>query len=143
MSTCVFTTATASLGQAEKPIFRMTSRSLISSPIIATFSRPIPRSAQCFVNTSILGSGSLLYQINSILAEKGIEINIDYSDYSEFVHFSSAKTRLENFYYKLSLIESYTSNSNLSSGSSNIYASSSQIIWDNKINEIITNFDGY
>jgi len=94
-------------------------------------------------NTSILGSGSLLYQINSILAEKGIEINIDYSDYSEFVHFSSAKTRLENFYYKLSLIESYTSNGNLSSGFSNIYASSSQIIWDSKIDEIITNFDGY
>ena len=51
-------------------------------------------------NTSPLGSNSLQYQINSILAEKGLEINIDYSDYSEFVFFSSAKTRLENFYYK-------------------------------------------
>ncbi len=39
-------------------------------------------------NSSLLGSGSLLYQINSILAEKGIEINVDYSDYSQFVHFS-------------------------------------------------------
>jgi hypothetical protein len=56
-------------------------------------------------NTSTAGSGSLLYQINNILAEKGIEINIDYSDYSQFVHFSSAQTRLENFYYKLALIE--------------------------------------
>jgi hypothetical protein len=106
-------------------------------------STPYQNLATLQSNTSVLGSGSLLYQINSILAEKGIEINIDYSDYSEFVHFSSAKTRLENFYYKLSLIENYTLNSNLSSGSSNIYASSSQIVWDNKINEIITNFDGY
>jgi hypothetical protein len=56
-------------------------------------------------STSLLGSGSLQYQLNSLLAEKGIEINIDYSDYANFVHFSSAERRLENFYYKLSLIE--------------------------------------
>lgn len=95
-------------------------------------------------NTSLLGSGSLLYQINSILAEKGIEININYSEYSDFINFSSAQTRLENFYYKLSLIEQYTINAN----DSNIplassYTSGSQIIWQNKINDIITNFDGY
>jgi hypothetical protein len=96
-------------------------------------------------NYSSLGSGSLLYQINSILAEKGIEINVDYSDYLNFIHFSSAQTRLENFYYKLSLIEQYTYNASLSNGSTplNTYTSGSQIIWQNKINEIITNFDGY
>jgi len=96
------------------------------------------------LNSSTLGSGSLLYQINSILAERGIEINIDYSDYSEFVHFSSAQTRLENFYYKLSLIEEYTVSSSYSNNTiSNYYVTSSQNIWDNKINDIITNFDGY
>jgi hypothetical protein len=95
-------------------------------------------------NTSTLGSGSLLFQINSLLIEKGIEINIDYTDYSEFIHFSSALTRLENFYYKLSLIEQYTVSSSLSNTTpNNNYISSSQIIWDNKINDIITNFDGY
>jgi len=96
------------------------------------------------LNASTLGTGSLLYQINSLLAEKGIEINIDYTDYSEFVHFSSAQTRLENFYYKISLLENYTTNSNLASTSpTNTFISSSQIIWNNKINDIITNFDGY
>jgi len=96
------------------------------------------------LNASTLGTGSLLYQINSLLAEKGIEINIDYTDYSEFVHFSSAQTRLENFYYKISLLENYTANSNLASTSpTNTFISSSQIIWNNKINDIITNFDGY
>jgi plasmid maintenance system antidote protein VapI len=95
-------------------------------------------------NSSIAGSGSLSSQINSLLIEKGIEINIDFSDYSEFVHFSSAQARLENFYYKLSLIEQYTINSSLSqTTSSSLYTTSSQIIWDNKIDEIITNFDGY
>jgi len=95
-------------------------------------------------NSSTLGTGSLQYQINSILAEKGIEINIDYSDYSEFVFFSSAQTRLENFYYKLSLLEQYQYNASLAgTGATNIYISSSNTIWLNKINEIITGFDGY
>jgi len=94
-------------------------------------------------NTSLLGSGSLQYQINSILAEKGLEININYSDYSEFIFFSSAKTRLENFYYKLSLIDQYQSNANLITSTTNSYISSSSNIWLNKIDEIITGFDGY
>ena len=94
-------------------------------------------------NTSLAGSGSLISQINSLLVEKGIEINIDYSDYSEFVHFSSAQTRLENFYYKLSLIEQYTANATLTTDTSSYYQSGSQIIWNNKINDIITGFDGY
>ena len=91
------------------------------------------------------GSGSLQYQLNNILAEKGISINVDYNDYSNFINFSSAQTRLENFYYKLSLIEEYTVSAsysdNTSSGS--YYISSSNNIWQNKINTIITEFDGY
>ncbi len=54
-------------------------------------------------NNSTLGTGSLQYQINSILAEKGLEINIDYSNYSDFIFFASAQTQLENFYYKFGL----------------------------------------
>lgn len=92
----------------------------------------------------LLGSGSLYYQINNILEEKGIKINIDYSDYSQFIHFSSALTRLENFYYKLSLIEEYTYSSSLSNSTNiNSFVSSSQILWDNKIQNIINNFDNY
>jgi hypothetical protein len=95
-------------------------------------------------NTSTLGSGSLLYQINSILAEKGIEINIDYADYSQFIHFSSAQTRLENFYYKLALIEEYTVSSSYSTTTtSSSFSATNQQIWNSKINDIVTNFDGY
>ena len=96
-------------------------------------------------NYSSLGSGSLLYQINSILAEKGIEINIDYSNYSDFIHFSSAQTRLENFYYKLALIEEYNYSASYSNNGLplNSFTSGSQLVWQNKINDIITNFDGY
>ena len=90
------------------------------------------------------GSGSLQYQLNSLLANKGIKINIDYSDYFQFINFSSAQTRLENFYYKLSLIEEYNNSASLSDNTpTNYYVSSSNIIYQSKINDIITNFDGY
>ena len=82
--------------------------------------------------------------LNSLLAKTGIEINVDYSNYDNFIHFSSAQTRLENFYYKLSLLEQYQFSSSLSSGTTtNFYVSSSNIIWQAKIDEIIKNFDNY
>jgi len=93
--------------------------------------------------TSVNNSSSLKYQLNSLLAEKGIEINIDYNYFRNFCNFSSAQTRLENFYYKLVLIEQYSVSSSYTSGATNYYTSGSQTIWDNKINDIITNFDGY
>jgi hypothetical protein len=88
-------------------------------------------------------SSALSYQLNSLLAESGIELNIDYSNYGNFVFFSSAQTRLENFYYKLGLIEEYTVSSSYGSTSNAYYNSSSVSYWDSKINEVITNFDGY
>jgi hypothetical protein len=94
--------------------------------------------------TASQGSGSFQYQLNNLLAQTGITLNIDYSDYANFINFSSAQTRLENFYYKLSLIESYQASASLSSGTTtNYYVSSSNVIWQSKINEIITEFDGY
>jgi len=94
--------------------------------------------------TSSLNANSLQYQLNSILNQAGVEINVDYTDYSDFIHFSSALTRLENFYYKLSLIETYQQNANLSNTTPiNFYVSSSNVVWQNKIDEIITDFDDY
>jgi hypothetical protein len=92
------------------------------------------------------GTSSLKYQLNNILNEKGFEINIDYNDYSNFVFFSSAKTRLENFYYKVSLIEEYSNQSNQNitgSSTGSYYVSSNFDIYQNKIDDIITKFDGY
>jgi hypothetical protein len=87
-------------------------------------------------------------QLSSILEEKGIEINIDYSNFSNFIHFSSAVTRINNFIYKVSLIEDYTSDLNsislITGSTSQSYSvSSSKNIIEDKINNIITNFDGF
>jgi hypothetical protein len=90
------------------------------------------------------GSGSLKYQLNSLLVKRGVEVNVDYSDYSNFIHFSSAQTRLENFYYKLGLIEQYNYSASYSTTTTtNYYVSQSNNIWQDKIDAIITTFDDY
>ena len=38
---------------------------------------------------------------------QGVKLGIDFRNYGEFIHFSSAEERLENFKYKLKLVESY------------------------------------
>jgi hypothetical protein len=98
------------------------------------------------LNTNFTSSQN---QIISLLDEKGININVNYEDFNEFIHFSSAKTRLENFYYKVKLIEDY--NNELvgfldvitsSTTSSADYISSKTSI-TSEIDFIIKNFDEY
>lgn len=94
------------------------------------------------INTSLTSSQN---QLNSLLEEKEIDINIDYTDFNNFIHFSSAQTRLENFQYKIGLIESYSSSIGIldNTNSSSLAVSESKAILESKIDQIITNFDGY
>ncbi len=82
-------------------------------------------------------------QIENTLQEKGLNININYKNFSNFTHFSSAKTRLENFFYKITLIEEYSSSIDTLNTTNSPEISNSKTIYENKINNIITNFDGY
>jgi hypothetical protein len=88
-------------------------------------------------------------QLSSLLEEKEIDINIDYTNFSNFTHFSSVQARLENFYYKMSLLENYSSsistiNTQITgSTSSSLAVSGSVAVYESQINNIITNFDGY
>ena len=94
-------------------------------------------------NTSLNAYQKLLSKIN----ESSIQISVDYSDYSSFVHFSSAQERLLNFVYKVKLIEQYTSDidtiKNIPNYSSSINTSGSIYTLQENINGIIKNFDGY
>lgn len=95
---------------------------------------------------SILSSTSTssYQQIRSLIEDKSLEINVDYSNYSEFAHFSSVKERLLNFVYKLKLIEDYQSDYNtLVNVISTPQISSSKAIITNNINNIVEKFDGY
>lgn len=78
---------------------------------------------------------SSYHQAITVLSQSGAEISIDYTDYTNFVHFSSAEERLKNFRYKMSLLEEY----NYSASISNNY----QPHYDTLTKNIIAKFDGY
>jgi hypothetical protein len=92
---------------------------------------------------------SSLQQLQSLLEEKGIQINVNYEKREDFIKLSSAKARLENFHYKASLIEQ-TQNT-LSSSIYNVRGgitgstsfSQSKASLESIINSTIKNFDGY
>lgn len=90
------------------------------------------------------GTTPLTNQLRSVLAERRAELNTDYTNYSNFAFFSSAQQRLINFYYKASLIENYTNQINtLNSLVVSTEVSASKAVYQEKINELIINFDGY
>ena len=93
-------------------------------------------------NDILLGPPSSSYnQLQNIISSSAININVDYSDFNNFIHFSSAETRLENFQYKLGLLESYSAS--LSDLSAVTSSQGSKTILDNKITNLISNFDGF
>lgn len=98
---------------------------------------------ELYSNKSLTAYQELLNSVN----KKGVYINVDYSDYSNFVHFSSAAQRLLNFKYKIELLESYTADINSIKATTNYntsYNSSASISsLQNKADSIIKNFDGY
>lgn len=84
-------------------------------------------------------------QVNSYYADPSIKINVDYTEYSNFINFSSAESRLNNFFYKLQQIESWTSQSEAGGNQSGVVTSvsSSVAFFQNKINETIDQFDNF
>ena len=84
-------------------------------------------------------------QLFSTVNEKGIDISIDYSDFSNFVHFSSAQERLLNFKYKLDLINSYSASlSSIASSTTGLQGvSGSRDYYNNLITGVVSNFDHY
>ena len=104
-------------------------------------------SGQEYDFNTLLGTDltSSFEQLNNILDRKEVNINVNYEEYENFVHFSSAYTRLENFAYKVGLIENYTNQmtTNIGTESTNIEYSSSKAVLSTKIDDIIKNFDGY
>jgi len=92
------------------------------------------------VSTTLTSSQN---QLRSLLEEKGLDINIDFTDFNNFIHFSSVEARLENFYYKMSLLEDYSSSIAILNNTTSNNPSSSLAIYEAKISDIITNFDEY
>ena len=108
-------------------------------------------SGQSYNYNTLIGSNltSSYNQLENILNRKEIDISVDYTDYNNFIHFSSAKTRLENFFYKVGLIQSSSAAISASYGSitgatsGSFVVSSSVAALTNNIKKIEQNFDGY
>lgn len=75
------------------------------------------------------------YEVYSLFNEQGSQISIDHTDYSEFIHFSSAEERVRNFYYKAKLLEDYRNQISV--------RASNTASLDSKIRGIVNNFDHY
>ena len=108
-------------------------------------------SSQEFSYGSLIQSDvtSSINQIKNLLNSKEIKINVNYENFSDFTHFSTVLTRLENFYYKTGLIEGYTNEvnilqNNITSGTTTSFAYSSSLnTLNSQIDSIIQNLDGY
>ena len=88
---------------------------------------------------------SSYYELRSLFNEKSAQIAINHSDYSSFIHFSSAEERLRNFKYKLDLVHSYqTSIDSIdSTGYTRTGITGSLNYYENLIKGVVDNFDHY
>jgi len=97
-------------------------------------------------STPLTGS---LYQLMNQISASSIDINVDYTDYEDFIFFSSAYQRLYNFREKVTKISSSQAQLNLIysniSGPTTASAavSSSKLLLQKEIEDTITSFDGY
>lgn len=101
-------------------------------------------------------ASSSFNNIQNILNEGSVQIDLEFDNtdtpsgyhFENFIHFSSATERLENFKYKLGLLQSYSSSlarlDNISgSVSSSNFITENRTILQNKENKVIQNFDYY
>ena len=88
---------------------------------------------------------SSIQQLMSYYEDKGISINVDYTNFSNFVHFSSITERIQNFAYKVGLIETYNAQiaAQRSIINNSTIVSSSVAILKSNIDNIIEKFDTY
>ena len=101
-------------------------------------------SYQSIINTPVSSS---FQKMMSYYQDKSVAINVDFSDFSNFIHFSSATDRVQNFASKVASIETYTTQIKqqlaIAGGMGSPAVSASVITLQNTIDGIITNFDTY
>ena len=126
-------------------IFEPNDIQLIKGPNYSiTVTQETGESSQEFSYNTLINSDitSSQNQIKNLLNRKDINISVDYTEYSNFIHFSSAYTRLDNFYYKVGLIQSSSNAINNLPLNTGTYSSSKAEL-GNSIEKIISNLDGW
>ena len=97
--------------------------------------------------TDLLGSSAQTSQqiVDSYFSGSlsGMELNIDYSDFNNFIFYSSATERLQNFKYKLDLLEYYSSQSLAISQISGSVATNNSNEYATYKTNLISGFDNF
>jgi hypothetical protein len=88
-------------------------------------------------------TGSSYRQVLNYMNNKSYDLNIDYTSFNNFIHFSSAKKRLEIFYNKVKQIEDYNNNINVITGSTNVLKNEQTASIKQNIDDIVSKFDGF
>lgn len=83
------------------------------------------------------GSNSEFQTVLSFISSSNLQINVDYSEFNNFIHYSSANQRLTTFKDKLTQLESYQDELVLYPNSP------SKVLTQNKIDNIIKSFDNF
>ena len=96
-------------------------------------------------STLLQFTGSSLHAILNHLDQTSIDINVDYTDFTNFSRFGSAQKRVENFYYKVKQIEDYnnfiTTYTPFVATTASLQLQINQ--YSSSINDIVSKFDGY
>lgn len=82
--------------------------------------------------------------IEQTLSGSGIQLNIDYTDFENFIFYSSAEERIRNYHYKVSKIEEYSSSIAIllnSTASNTTFISSSIDVNQKRIDALTSGFD--
>jgi hypothetical protein len=88
-------------------------------------------------------TGSSYRQVLNYMNDSSYDLNIDYTSFNNFIHFSSAKKRLEIFYSKVKQIEDYNNNINIITGSTNILKNEQTASIKQNIDSVVSKFDGF
>ena len=118
---------------------------VLRSPNLETVEYVDRKSTKYETETDILTDDSTISEKlrNEFISQsfQSVEINTDYSQFKNFINFSSIEKRIRNFKYKLELIESYTASSASLVG---ISGSSDDLkSWDMEVTKLKNNFDPF
>lgn len=82
----------------------------------------------------------------SLSGSASARLNIDYTDFNNYIFYSSAEERVKNFKYKLGLIETYQGSIDTlqaSTASNTAFISGSVVTYQSRINTITSNLDSF
>jgi len=88
-------------------------------------------------------TGSSYHKVLNYMNDNSYDLNIDYTSFSNFIHFSSAKKRLEVFHSKIKQIEDYNTSISIINASTSVLKNEETASIRLKIDDIVTKFDGF